>query len=458
MLKRVVPITPLRRVTDEPKFPVRQVPPLEWINGKFRPNNMLPNPRNINKMDEHEFERLKESIRRFNYAAPILLNVDNMIAGGFHRQKALIELGRGAEFVDVRYPSRPLTDAELQEYAIRDNQTGRMDKDLLLRNFDKRELLGMGFDPAKDFGMRESKFAFRPGESNPKLASGEQQGFDAFLSPFRIIIDEQGVARQVDIRLMLNWVRNVVLDFSGGKDSALVAYWFRRVMPNVKVYGGYCDIGVEIPSIGPHVIDLAEWLGIELAILKSDTGWWEFMKKQGWPSMIFRQCQTVMLHKPLHAFKHKFSPKDTIVSDGGRKAQGVRGSKKTQFSEQGSTPGYQCFRPAFFLEEGNEIEMMTATGMPVWEGYKLGFKRTACWLCPGMNHIQAQCLNKEYPGLCNEIRKLERRYGKIRPMNDKSFDDILYGKGKDNRGYIDGDYESNPVETTSTVEDDELPF
>ena len=135
----------------------------------------------------------------------------------------------------------------------------------------------------------------------------------------------------------------------------------------------------------------------------------------------------------------------------------MRGSKKTQFSEQGSTPGYQCFRPAFFLEEGREIEMMTATGMPVWEGYEQGFKRTACWRCPGQCHQQAQALAKYFPGLCEEIRKLERRYGKIRPMNDKSFDDILYGKEKNEEGTIEGDYTSEAPSPVAPIDDD-LPF
>lgn len=443
MLQRKVPSRVSQEpVADAPKFPQRQLAPLKWVNGKCKPVDMKVNPKNVNKMNEDEFERLKESMRKFDYGAPILLNVDNMIAGGHHRCKALIELGRGEEPVDVRYPNRPLTERELQEYALRDNQTGHLDKDLLLRNFEKQELLGMGFDLKKDFNVKDGKFEFRPGEANPKLAAAEKQTYDQFISPYRQVTDEQGNTKTVDIRQMFSWVKNVVLDFSGGKDSSLVAFWFRKVMPDVKVYGGYCDFGVEIPSIGPHVIDLAEWLGIEFQTLKAEVSWWEFMKKQGWPSMIFRQCQTVFLHKPLHVFKHKFSPKDTIVSDGGRKSQGVRGSKKTQFSEQGSTPGYQCFRPAFFLEEGKELDIMKAVGMPIWEGYGLGFKRTACWLCPGMNHSQAQCLNKQYPGLCNEIRKLEKRYGKIRPMNDKSFDDILYGKGKKPDGSMDGDYES----------------
>ena len=62
----------------------------------------------------------------------------------------------------------------------------------------------------------------------------------------------------------------------------------------------------------------------------------------------------------------------------------------------------------------------------MWKGYTQGFVRTACWCCPGQRSLQAYALQKNYPGLADEIRWWEKRLGqKLQWMNDKSFDDIV---------------------------------
>jgi hypothetical protein len=65
------------------------------------------------------------------------------------------------------------------------------------------------------------------------------------------------------------------------------------------------------------------------------------------------------------------------------------------------------------------------SGVPIWDGYERGFVRTACWCCPGVWGKQAVALEKNYPGLANEVRAWEQRLGKLKPLNDRCFNDAL---------------------------------
>jgi len=61
--------------------------------------------------------------------------------------------------------------------------------------------------------------------------------------------------------------------------------------------------------------------------------------------------------------------------------------------------------------------------VPIWWGYAMGAKRTACWMCPGMKGEQALFIQEHFPGLADYIRTMEKYMGKpLEQMNEKSFD------------------------------------
>ena len=119
---------------------------LEWKNEKRRIKDLIPWSQNPRKISPEQLEHLKRSIERFNYAAPAVVNTDGRIIAGHMRLKAMAALGRGDEEVDVRVPSRALTEAEAEELTIRDNaNTGEWDMSLLAElNLDS--LLEFGLD------------------------------------------------------------------------------------------------------------------------------------------------------------------------------------------------------------------------------------------------------------------------------------------------------------------------
>lgn len=110
------------------------------------------NPR---RLGEHDAKALEESLRKFGLADPLVANADGVIIGGHQRKRvlALARLRGPDDLVDVRVPSRQLTDDERVELAIRLNRNvGEWDWDMLANEFEQEKLYEWGFRP-EDFAV-----------------------------------------------------------------------------------------------------------------------------------------------------------------------------------------------------------------------------------------------------------------------------------------------------------------
>lgn len=106
------------------------------------------NPRNNDKA----IEPVMNSIRKFGYVSPIIIDEENMILAGHTRIKALREMG--IEEVDV-IRLRGLSPEERKSYRIADNRTGEFsswDGDLL-----EAEMREIKADDWQKFGFKETE-------------------------------------------------------------------------------------------------------------------------------------------------------------------------------------------------------------------------------------------------------------------------------------------------------------
>ena len=100
------------------------------------------NPRYLNK---DKFDKLVKNIQELGYTNRIIINVDNTIAGGHVRLKALEHLK--IEEIPVLVPNRYLTEDEMKRAIITDNISfGNWDMDELANNWDLEELESWGLD------------------------------------------------------------------------------------------------------------------------------------------------------------------------------------------------------------------------------------------------------------------------------------------------------------------------
>lgn len=93
--------------------------------------------RNPRKNDDRAVEAVKESIKRYGYTQPIVVDKNNIIIAGHTRYKALRQLG----YKSVAVVVSDLDEEKAKQYRIADNKTAEMsewDEDLLL--FELREI------------------------------------------------------------------------------------------------------------------------------------------------------------------------------------------------------------------------------------------------------------------------------------------------------------------------------
>ena len=125
-----------------------------WRNETRKVSDLIPYAKNPRKIDDDKLRKLKASIDEVGYAEVIAIDTDNVIVAGHMRTRALRELGRGEEVVDVRVPNRKLSEKEFERYLIQSNKvTGEWDFDVLAAEFSQEDLEMYGFDDKELAGI-----------------------------------------------------------------------------------------------------------------------------------------------------------------------------------------------------------------------------------------------------------------------------------------------------------------
>jgi DNA modification methylase len=123
---------------------------IEWTTVKRKVNDLVPYQHNPRRLTEDKKEKLIQSLEKFNLAEIPAINLDNTIIAGHQRMLVMQLLGRGEEVIDVRIPSRILSEIELKEYNITSNiPVGLWDLDILEEAFSDIDLKELGLDVDK---------------------------------------------------------------------------------------------------------------------------------------------------------------------------------------------------------------------------------------------------------------------------------------------------------------------
>ena len=105
---------------------------IDWRTKKIKISDLIPNPRNPREISKEQVSSLRKSLERFDLAEIPAVNLNNKILAGHQRIKILIEMNRGDELIDVRIPSRLLSESEELAYTVGSNKiAGEFDDDKL---------------------------------------------------------------------------------------------------------------------------------------------------------------------------------------------------------------------------------------------------------------------------------------------------------------------------------------
>ncbi len=120
---------------------------LSWSTTTKKVSDLLPYAKNPRSITTNQMSDLKRSLKKFNLAEIPAMNLDGTLVAGHQRIRALIELGRGEETIEVRIPNRKLTEAEFKDYLITSNKSGgSWDVEKLKADFSIDTLTMAGFD------------------------------------------------------------------------------------------------------------------------------------------------------------------------------------------------------------------------------------------------------------------------------------------------------------------------
>ncbi len=119
---------------------------LTWHTVQKRVNDLIPQDVNPRTITDKQMSDLKKSLTRYNLVEIPAIDINGKILAGHQRIKALQFLGRGEEVIDVRIPSRKLTEKEAKQYLIASNALGGDWDFEKLKSFDLDLLLDVGFD------------------------------------------------------------------------------------------------------------------------------------------------------------------------------------------------------------------------------------------------------------------------------------------------------------------------
>lgn len=386
--------------------------------------------KNTHSIRKKDFIRLKRQLKRLGVYKPIIVfqEGDYYVAlGGNMRLRALKELNYKQIWVSV---VKPKSEAEKIEISLSDNnRAGYYDekalaelvfpfKDIINLDDFKIELevpeVNLGDALSNVFGVEQKKYVYRP-----------KQGF----SQEKAEVVKEGLILNAKDKRKFDKYKNLLVQFSGGRDSTCALWWCKKNFPEKNIIAVYATLEVEFPGMIAFVEDVAEYLNVKFEVTSANKSWWTWIKKEGFPSIIFRPCQDIFIHKPVDKFFKGFDVSNTLLLDGSRAKQAIRGSKKSKVSALPSLKEYDAYHPVYDLKEEAVWDIILSEGIPIWKGYNQGFVRTACWCCGGQCGQQAYMLQKYYPGLANEIRYWERRLGcKFRVGGrgqEKSFDEIM---------------------------------
>lgn len=123
---------------DHSKYP-------DWID----PQRVKPYERNVKEHTEKQIDNIVNSIRRFGWQQDTVITADDVLVIGHGRRLAAIKLGCDMPYHRIDKEADQLTDEDIRELRIADNQTNAetgFDMDLLALETKDLDFEGFNFD------------------------------------------------------------------------------------------------------------------------------------------------------------------------------------------------------------------------------------------------------------------------------------------------------------------------
>lgn len=220
-------------------------------------------------------------------------------------------------------------------------------------------------------------------------------------------------------------IEDMMVSFSGGKDSTVVSHIVNKALGTNKVLHVFGDTTLEFPytlEYKKRFNKNEESQGVRILTAKNrEKNFEELCKVVGPPSRVMRWCCTVFktgaIQKTItSAFKHK----DNILSfQGIRRSESVSRSKYERESESPKIAKQTVASPIIDWNDYDVWLYILTTRIDFNEAYKLGWTRVGCWCCPnngGWSEFLAKVhMNEQYVHWRSLLVDFAKQIGKPDP-------------------------------------------
>lgn len=213
-------------------------------------------------------------------------------------------------------------------------------------------------------------------------------------------------------------IENIVISFSGGKDSTVTAELTVRALSNPSLVHIFGDTTLEFPLTYEYAQRFKK--NNPKAILKTarnkEQDFFDVCEDIGPPARMLRWCCSMFKTGPItRVLNSLYRDMNILTFYGIRKNESVSRSKYNRVEDNAESVKIQKQRVASPIFNWKDVDVwlyILSEGIDFNDAYRLGYDRVGCWCCPN-NSVRAQFLSRIYmPEQSEEWRRFLINFAK----------------------------------------------
>ena len=194
---------------------------------------------------------------------------------------------------------------------------------------------------------------------------------------------------------------NIVISFSGGKDSTVTADLVTKALSNPSLVHIFGNTTLEFPLTVEYAKRFRDNhpLAIFQIAKNEEQNFYDVCEDIGPPARMMRWCCSMFKTGPItRVINSLYRSQQILTFYGIRKSESVSRSKYNRIEDDAESVKIQqqtVASPIFFWKDIDIWLYILAEGIDFNAAYRLGYDRVGCWCCPN-NNLRAQFLSRIY--------------------------------------------------------------